>query len=314
MPTPHSPQSTDHFCLPTAVGPGQRITVLGPTASGKTRFAVRLADQLDGEILSVDSRQVYRRMDLGTGKDLDDYWIRGRRIPVHLIDLVEPGTKFNVFEYQQAFETAFHDVVQRGKCPILCGGSGMYLESVLKGYDLTYVPPDHELRRTLEACPQEELNRMLAKLRPLHNRSDTTSKKRTIRAIEIARYQETHPTHQNQPQLPGHTPGLVLGLHVDRPLLRERITRRLHQRLEQGLVDEVRDLLNSGIPADTLVYYGLEYKFVTLYLQGTLPYDEMVERLNIAIHQFSKRQMTWFRRMERNGLAIHWIDMGAEGA
>jgi tRNA dimethylallyltransferase len=284
------------------------ITVLGPTACGKTRLAALLADRFDGEVLSADSRQVYRGMDIGTGKDLDDYMVNGRRIPVHLVDLVEPGTKFNVFEYQQAFEDAHADVVQRGKLPILCGGSGMYLEAVLKGYDLTYVPPDPDLRRLLDSLSQDELNQRLAALRPLHNRSDTTSRKRTIRAIEIALYQQAHPTPRPAQENGAPKPGLVIGLTMDRPLVRERITRRLKQRLEEGLVDEVQALLDRGVPADTLIYYGLEYKFVTLHLQGQLAFGEMFERLNIAIHQFSKRQMTWFRRMQRNGLNIHWLD------
>lgn len=280
------------------------ITVLGPTASGKTAFAVRLASLLDAEIISADSRQVYRRMDLGTGKDLDDYRLDGKEIPHHLIDIAEPGTKYNVYEYQHDFLQAYEDIRNRGKRVIVCGGTGLYLESVLRGYRLSPVPQNPELRQSLEGKSLEELTEILKTYKRLHNTTDVDTAQRAIRAIEIAEYYRTTPVEDRPfPQLES----LNLGIDVDRETRRERISHRLRQRLDAGMVDEVRHLLDEGIPAEDLLYYGLEYKYLTLYVTGQLEYEEMFRRLEIAIHQFAKRQMTWFRGMERRGTAIHWI-------
>jgi tRNA dimethylallyltransferase len=284
------------------------IAILGPTATGKTALAAHLADRLDTEVISADSRQVYRRMDLGTGKDLVDYEVNGRHIPYHLIDIAEPGTKYNVYQYQQDFIKAYEDIKSRGKLPIVCGGSGLYIESVLRGYRLEDVPENKELRQSLEGKPLEELTEILKTYKTLHNSTDTDTAKRAIRAIEIADYYEKHGLEQtssgNQPLF---NP-LVIGVSIDRELRREKITRRLKQRLEEGMVDEVRRLLEEGIPAEDLIYYGLEYKFLTLYATGQLSYEEMFSQLEIAIHQFAKRQMTWFRGMERRGVKIHWVE------
>jgi tRNA dimethylallyltransferase len=284
------------------------IAILGPTATGKTALAAHLADRLDTEVISADSRQVYRRMDLGTGKDLVDYEVNGRHIPYHLIDIAEPGTKYNVYQYQQDFIKAYEDIRNRGKLPVVCGGSGLYIESVLRGYRLEDVPENKELRQSLEGKPLEELTEILKTYKTLHNSTDTDTAKRAIRAIEIADYYEKHGLEQtssgNQPLF---NP-LVIGVSIDRELRREKITRRLKQRLEEGMVDEVRRLLEEGIPAEDLIYYGLEYKFLTLYATGQLSYEEMFSQLEIAIHQFAKRQMTWFRGMERRGVKIHWVE------
>jgi tRNA dimethylallyltransferase len=281
------------------------ITILGPTASGKTTLAAALADKLQTEIISGDSRQVYRRMDLGTGKDLDDYTVNGRSVPYHLIDIVEPGTKYNVFEYQRDFLQAYEGIVSQGKQPILCGGTGMYIESVLKGYRLLPVPENKELRSSLEGKTLEELTHILESYKQLHNSTDVDTTKRAIRAIEIEEYNQTHSTdYRDFPALNS----LIIGVDIDRELRREKITRRLKQRLSDGMVDEVRKLLNEGIPSEDLIYYGLEYKYLTLYVIGELTYEEMFRQLEIAIHQFAKRQMTWFRGMERRGFSIHWID------
>lgn len=281
------------------------ITILGPTASGKTPLAAALADRLDTEIISGDSRQVYRRMDLGTGKDLDDYVVNGRTIPYHLIDIVEPGTKYNVFEYQHDFLKAYDLIVSKGKLPILCGGTGMYLESVLKGYRLLPVPENKELRASLEGKTLDELTQLLATYKKLHNSTDVDTVKRAIRAIEIEEYYQTQPPEYREfPSLKS----LIVGVDIDRDLRREKITRRLKQRLSEGMVDEVKALLAEGIPSEDLIYYGLEYKFLTLYAIGELTYDEMFLQLETAIHQFAKRQMTWFRGMERRGFTIHWLD------
>ena len=284
------------------------IAILGPTATGKTALAAHLADRLDTEVISADSRQVYRRMDLGTGKDLVDYEVNGRHIPYHLIDIAEPGTKYNVYQYQQDFIKAYEDIRSRGKLPVVCGGSGLYIESVIRGYRLEDVPENKELRQSLEGKPLEELTEILKTYKTLHNSTDTDTAKRAIRAIEIADYYEKHGLEQtssgNQPLF---NP-LVIGVSIDRELRREKITRRLKQRLEEGMVDEVRRLLEEGIPAEDLIYYGLEYKFLTLYATGQLSYEEMFSQLEIAIHQFAKRQMTWFRGMERRGVKIHWVE------
>ena len=296
------------------------ITILGPTASGKTPVAAYLAAEIGGEIISADSRQVYRRMDIGTGKDLADYIVDGRQIPYHLIDIREPGTKYNLFEYQQDFLDAYEDIRSRGAVPILCGGTGLYIEAVLKGYHLSPVPQNQELRDSLEGKSLAELTEMLTELKAktgsnMHNTTDVDSCQRAIRAIEIETYNLEHPTPRRE--LPP-VDSIIIGLDIDRELRREKITRRLKARLEERqqvgasagmtMVDEVKALLDEGIPADDLIYYGLEYKFVTEYLTGKTTYDEMVTRLEIAIHQFAKRQMTWFRGMERRGFHINWID------
>ena len=280
------------------------ITILGPTASGKTSVAVRLADELDAEIISADSRQVYRRMDLGTGKDLDDYQINGKQIPYHLIDIVEPGTKYNVFEYQRDFLKAYNDIRSRGKRVIVCGGTGLYLESILRSYRLSPVPQNPELRQRLEGKSLAELTEMLSQYKVLHNTTDVDSAQRAIRAIEIAEYYKHTPIDDRPfPELSS----LNIGIDVDRDTRRQRISARLKQRLDNGMVDEAKRLLAEGIAADDLIYYGLEYKYLTLYAIGQLSYDEMFRQLEIAIHQFAKRQMTWFRGMERRGITIHWM-------
>lgn len=281
------------------------ITILGPTASGKTPLAAALADKLHTEIISADSRQVYRRMDLGTGKDLEDYTVNGHTIPFHLIDIVEPGTKYNVFEYQRDFLKAYQEVSAKGKLPILCGGTGMYLESVLKGYRLLPVPENPELRASLEGKSLEELTALLATYKKLHNSTDVDTPKRAIRAIEIEEYYKQQPVEYREfPQLDS----LIIGVDIDRELRREKITRRLKQRLEEGMIDEVKNLLAEGIAPEDLIYYGLEYKYLTLHATGQLTFEEMFLQLGTAIHQFAKRQMTWFRGMERRGFTIHWLD------
>ena len=282
------------------------ITILGPTASGKTPVAARLAAEIGGEVISADSRQVYRRMDIGTGKDLADYGA----VPYHLIDIREPGTKYNLFEYQQDFFDVYQQIRSRGAVPVLCGGTGLYIEAVLKGYHLSPVPQNQALRDSLEGKSLAELTEMLKELKArngsnMHNTTDVDSCQRAIRAIEIETYNLEHPMPRRE--LPP-VESLIIGINIDRELRREKITRRLKARLEEGMVDEVRALLDEGIPAEDLIYYGLEYKFVTEYLTGQLTYDEMFNRLEIAIHQFAKRQMTWFRGMERRGFQIHWID------
>ena len=290
------------------------ITILGPTASGKTPLAAALAREVNGEIISADSRQVYRRMDIGTGKDLADYTtiVDGMpvNIPYHLIDICEPGTKYNLFHYQQDFFDAYNDIVGRGATPILCGGTGLYIEAVLKGYHLSPVPQNAELRSQLEGKSLEELTLLLENLKKengsvMHNKTDVDSCQRAIRAIEIETYNKEHPMPLRE--LPP-IPSVIIGVNIDRELRREKITRRLKARLDEGMVDEIRSLLDSGIPAEDLIYYGLEYKYLTEYVTGKLTYDEMFRQLEIAIHQFAKRQMTWFRGMERRGFTIHWID------
>ena len=281
------------------------ITILGPTASGKTPLAAALAARMNTEIISGDSRQVYREMDLGTGKDLADYVVDGKNIPYHLIDIAEPGYKYNVFEFQRDFLKAYEDMTFRNKLPILCGGTGMYIESVLKGYRLIPVPENKDLREELAGKSLDELTTMLAGYKKLHNSTDVDTVKRAIRAIEIEEYY----LHEKVDARPfPKLESLIIGVHIDREHRREKISRRLRQRLDEGMVDEVRKLLDRGIPAENLVYYGLEYKYLTLYVTGQLTYEEMVSQLEIAIHQFAKRQMTWFRGMERRGFDIHWID------
>lgn len=281
------------------------IAVVGPTASGKTSLAVALAKELDTEIISADSRQVYRRMDLGTGKDLADYHVEEDcYIPYHLIDIVEPGTKYNVFEYQQDFMKVYEDMKSRELLPVLCGGTGMYVEAILKGFNLIPVPENKALREQLSDKTLQELAEILSSYKNLHNVTDLDTTKRAIRAIEIEEYKRTHQVEERPfPKLNA----LVVGIDVDRDTRRERITRRLKQRLEDGMLDEIRGLLAEGIPADDLIYYGLEYKFLTQYIIGELSYDDMFRKLEIAIHQFAKRQMTWFRGMEKRGIPIYWL-------
>lgn len=286
------------------------LTILGPTASGKTAFAAQLAVKMGGEIISADSRQVYRGMDIGTGKDLADYEVHGSSVPYHLIDIVNAGEKYNLFQYQQDFHAAYQDIVNRGRQPILCGGTGLYIEAVLKGYALSPVPQNPELRNSLEGCSLEELTEQLIRLKAqnnstMHNRSDVDTAQRAIRAIEIETYNKEHPL-ENRSLPPIET--CIIGLDIDRESRRAKITNRLKQRLKEGMVEEIQGLLARGIPANDLIYYGLEYKYVTEYIIGELSYDEMFQRLEIAIHQFAKRQMTWFRGMERRGFKIHWID------
>ena len=282
------------------------ITILGPTASGKTPLAASLAARIGGEIISADSRQVYRRMDIGTGKDLADYG----DVPYHLIDICEPGTKYNLFQYQQDFFDAYNNIIGRGKIPVLCGGTGLYIEAVLKGYKLSPVPQNPELRSRLEGRSLEELTQMLTELKAktgsnMHNKTDVDSCQRAIRAIEIETYNLQNPMPRRE--LPP-VDSLIIGVNIDRKLRREKITRRLKARMEEGMVDEVKGLLAEGIPPEDLIYYGLEYKYLTEYITGVTTYDEMFQHLEIAIHQFAKRQMTWFRGMERRGFKIHWIE------
>jgi tRNA dimethylallyltransferase len=281
------------------------VVVLGPTASGKTRFAALLADRIDGEIISADSRQIYRHMDLGTGKDYDDYRVEDRTIPFHLIDIHEPGYKYNVFEFQKDFADVYSSLVNRKKVPILCGGTGMYIEAVTKSYELVSVPVNEELRQSLKDKSLEELTEIMAGYKHLHNRSDTDTVKRAIRSIEIAEYSQLNP--ELKVSFPVIRP-VYLGIEVDREVRRNRITSRLHKRLKEGMIDEVKNILVRGISPDDLIYYGLEYKYITLYLIGKLSRDEMEKQLNTAIHQFAKRQMTWFRKMEKEGSRIHWLD------
>ena len=288
----------------------EMLTILGPTACGKTSFAVALADRLNGEIISADSRQVYRGMDLGTGKDLVDYSVNGRLIPYHLIDIVNAGEKYNVYRYQHDFLIAYNDIVSRGRMPVLCGGTGLYLESVLRGYRLCPVPQNPELRKSLEDKSLEDLVKVLLEYKKstgnkMHNTTDVDTAQRAIRAIEIEEYYKNHPLlDADFPDIDS----LVVGLDISRELRRERISQRLRQRLDDGMLDEIRHLIDSGVAPDDLIYYGLEYKYLTLHVIGQLSYDEMFRQLEIAIHQFAKRQMTWFRGMERRGVEIHWID------
>ena len=281
------------------------IAILGPTASGKTAFAAHLANELSSEILSADSRQVYRGMDIGTGKDLSDYIIDGTPVPYHLIDIAEPGYKYNVYEYQRDFFDAYNAIKSKGKIPILCGGTGLYLEAVLKSYNLMPVPENPELRSRLSQYSLPELTEILSRYKKLHNTTDVDTPKRAIRAIEIEEYYKSHPTPtQELPKLNS----LIIGIDIDREARRRNITNRLQQRLENGMIEEVETLIQKGVSPEDLIYYGLEYKYVTLYVTGQLTYEQMYHKLEIAIHQFSKRQMTWFRGMERRGFVIHWVN------
>ncbi len=310
--------------------------ILGPTACGKTAVAARLAYEIGGEVISADSRQVYRGMDIGSGKDLDDYVVEGTHVPYHLIDIAEPGSEYNIFEYQKDFSRVYHDIAERGKIPILCGGSGMYLESVLKGYSLPETPPDPQFAASMESTTDAELLRELSGMKKLHSTTDITDRERMIRAIEIerkrmqdagygmqdefrisnieCRISNPQPaTNNQQPATNNQSPTtnhqfILFGINPGREIVRQRITARLRARLKDGMVDEVRALLLKGIPPERLKAYGLEYKFITLYIEGELTFEEMSRLLNTAIHQFAKRQMTWFRRMEKQGMLIHWIE------
>lgn len=285
----------------------QLITILGPTACGKTAVATQLAARLMGEIISADSRQVFRGMDIGTGKDLGDYQVNGYAIPYHLIDIADAGTKYSVFEFQRDFLRTYEEILLRGHQPILCGGTGLYIESVLRAYRLVEVPVNYELREQLESKSLEELTTLLTTYKRLHNTTDVDTARRAIRAIEIEEYYREHHIDDTHP-FPTLS-SLTIGLNIPRELRRERISRRLHKRLEEeNMVDEVRRLLDCGVKEEVLISYGLEYRYLTLYLTGQLSYDEMLRQLEIAIHQFAKRQMTYFRGMERRGITIHWID------
>lgn len=281
------------------------VSILGHTAGGKTRFAACLAERIGGEVISADSRQIYRRMDLGTGKDYGDYLVHGRQVRYHLLDIHEPGYEYNVYEFQKDFLRVFHEIRERGRIPVLCGGSGLYIEAVLRGYRLIRVPVNHSLRQELELKSMKELSRMLAGFRKLHNTTDTLNRKRLLRAIEVETYYSEHPGLESD--YPVLDP-LLIGISFDRETRRARISQRLRQRLESGMVEEVRALLDEGISPQKLTYYGLEYKYITEYLTGRTTMEEMTVALETAIHRFAKRQMTWFRKMERSGMVIHWLD------
>lgn len=280
-------------------------TILGPTATGKTRVAALLSARLNGEVISADSRQVYRGMNLGTGKDYDDYKVDGSMIPVHLIDIADPGYEYSVFEFQRDFLEAYADIVSRDKTPVLCGGTGLYLEAVLSGYKLVKAPENAELRKSLENKSLEELQKILIALRPAHNTTDLLDRQRTIRAIEIAKFEQSTDTpHDDFPKIKH----LIFGINLPREQIRKRITKRLQKRLDEGMIDEVKNLLKSGLQPGQLSFYGLEYRFITDHVTGKITREELFRLLNTAIHQFAKRQMTWFRRMEKRGFNIHWID------
>ena len=281
------------------------ITITGPTASGKTPFAVEIANKTEGEIISGDSRQVYRLMDIGTGKDLSEYTIGGKSIRHRLIDIKEPGEKYTLYDFQKDFHVAYQDILSRNKTPILCGGTGLYIESVLKGYKLKEVPKNPTLRESLQSKTLDELTTILSKYKNLHNTTDTDSKKRAIRAIEIATFQQEQKatTQSYEP-----VESLIIGVSIDRENRRNKISSRLKARIDEGMIDEVKKIISLGVAPEDLIYYGLEYKFVTLYVTGQITYQEMYDKLEIAIHQFAKRQMTWFRGMERRGIEINWID------
>jgi tRNA dimethylallyltransferase len=285
------------------------ITVLGPTAVGKTTFAAHLALAVDAEIISADSRQVFRGMDIGTGKDLGDYRIGNQAIPAHLIDIAEPGTEYNVFQFQRDFQTAYASIIAKGKTPLLCGGTGMYLESVLLGYNLVEVPANEELRIQLADLSNDELTARISFYRPLHNTTDILDRDRLLRAIEIEMYKQQNQSDYTEKNF-SHTP--VIGIRFDRKTVRERITSRLTQRLNEGMIEEVKQLLDKGISKERLIFYGLEYKYIAMHLSGELNYTQMFNLLNTAIHQFAKRQMTWYRRMENKGIKIFWLE-GEDG-
>lgn len=281
------------------------ITILGPTASGKTTVAANVAYRMNGEVISADSRQVYRNMNIGTGKDYDDYSIEGREVSCHLLDICEAGEKYSVYRYQKDFLTVYNEIVSREKLPVMCGGTGMYIESILEGYRLISVPVNYSLRDNLEGKSMEELTNILKAYKELHNITDITRRETTVRAIEIAKYYSDH--NYEESELP-EIDSLVVGIKFDRNSRRKRISDRLRTRFEDGMVEEVKSLLESGVSEETLIYYGLEYKFITWYLQEKISYDEMFSQLETSIHKFAKRQMTWFKRMERKGINIRWMD------
>jgi len=285
--------------------PFDLIVITGPTATGKTRLAAELAFELDGEVIGADSRQVYKNMDIGTGKDMADYLVNGKIIPVHIVDRVEPGYEFNVFEFQEQFLSAFDDITKRNKQAIMCGGTGLYIEAALARYRMLKVPQNKALRNKLGELAHQQLVDKLASMKPLHNTTDTTSRDRLVRAIEIETHHQENPDVQNPMPIFNH---IIFAINFPREVIRERITYRLRQRLETGMIEEIQQLLNDGIKPEQLIFYGLEYKYLTLYVTGKITYDEMFRKLNTAIHQFAKRQMTWFRRMEKNGFVINWID------
>ena len=280
--------------------------IIGPTATGKTRLAALVAADINAEVICADSRQVYRDMNLGTGKDYDDYIVNGQKIPYHLMDIVDAGEKFNLFKFFEAFQQSYKDIVDRGKQPLVCGGTGMYVESIIKNYNMHPVPEDLEFRKSCESRSFEDLTEELKTYKTLHNTTDLDTKKRLVRALEIARCERLHPVECKQPACL-YAP-LTIGVSVSREVRRERIERRFKERLASGMTDEVEALLAKGVPAETLIYYGLEYKYLTLYVTGKITRNEMEEQLLTAIFQFAKRQMTWFRGMERRGINIHWID------
>jgi len=286
-------------------GKSNMITILGPTASGKTALAANVACRMNGEVISADSRQVYRNMDIGTGKDYDDYIIEDREVPCHLVDICNAGERYSVYRYQKDFLTVYNEISDRNKLPVLCGGTGMYIESVLKGYRLLKVPVNKNLRDNLESKTMNEMKNILEGYGDLHNITDVTQRKRLVRAIEIAKY---YSDHNNEEEEFPEINSLVAGIKFDRNSRRKRISDRLKDRLKGGMIEEVKSLLESGVSAETLIYYGLEYKFITWYLQKRISYDEMFSQLETSIHRFAKRQMTWFRRMERNGIEIKWLD------
>jgi len=282
------------------------IVILGPTASGKTKIAAQLAAKINTEIISADSRQVYRGMDIGTGKDLADFTVDNKTVPYHLIDIVDPGYKYNVFEYQNDFFKVFKSITEERKIPILCGGTGMYIDAVLKGYKLVHVPVNETLRKELQPKSLEALRKLLSEYKSEHNRSDTDTKKRAIRAIEIQEYYQNHP--EISLSIPKVNP-IIFGTDISRELRRKRISERLKTRLDEGLIDEAKRLYQKGLSIEDMIYYGLEYKFLGMYISGQIDFDSMQSKLEIAIHQFAKRQMTWFRKMEKEGHIIHWIDV-----
>jgi tRNA dimethylallyltransferase len=281
------------------------VVITGPTATGKTRLAALVADRLGGEVISADSRQVYRGMDIGTGKDLSDYAVDGRGVPVHLVDIVDAGYRYNVYEYQRDFLKVFEDLTARGVFPVVCGGSGMYVDSIVSGYRLIQVPVNGQLRALLAGRSLEELTEILSRYKSLHNKTDVDTVKRAVRAIEIADYYTEHPMEKTP--FPVKNP-LVTAVFVDRETRRQRISDRLRTRLKEGMIEEVQRLLAAGVHPEDLIYYGLEYKYVTLYLMDQLSYEQMAQKLEVEIHRFAKRQMTWFRGMERRGITINWID------
>jgi tRNA dimethylallyltransferase len=284
--------------------PNNLICILGPTATGKTRLAAELASLIDAEIISADSRQVYRGMDLGTGKDLEDYVVAGKQVPYHLIDIVDPGYEYNIFEFQNNYLEAYSDIIGRNKNAILCGGSGMYLDSILRAYEMKQVPRNQKLRDTLSYLEGEALRTRFLSYKIPHNVTDLKDRNRLVRAIEISEFEQSH---KDVAPFPKYN-SLNFGIHFEREEIRKRITSRLKDRLEHGMIDEVKQLLEKGFTAEQLMFYGLEYKFVTQYVMGDLRYNDLFQKLNSAIHQFAKRQMTWFRRMEKHGVLIHWLD------